>query len=1483
MAAAPLDDAQFRAWKTQLVPLLYDWFSNHNLTWPSQACRAGAPAARGGEAPRAREQPRRAPRKARAAAAAAPRAAQTNPDEQAKDPCKLLVVDVDLVKPRVASTEVVSTWTELSRCPYMKEVKALVHPGEVNKIRELPQVPEVVVTHTDARELYVWNTATQPGATRDKVTGKWGSSVADAVLTGHERDALFPLSACSVAPLVASGGTDKLVLLWSLEDQQSGLLSTKRGDKGDGERRSTEIKHRHKLRGHRKTVEDLVFQPGSTQRLVSVGDDAQVLFWDVDAGAAPVAAIRDAHGAGSDVHTVDWSRVQDHLVVTGAADGSLKVWDRRKLPASGAEPGGAVHVFTYHSDAIMRAEWHPTEPGVFASGGEDHLVVKVVDFQWCPGSPWTMMSISDDTAVDGDAGGGKSGGGTLQLWRLSDLVTLPEAEALAELEAHREWILTGKDAPRRTTKPERSGSAAAAAEGGAAEGGAAEGGAAEGGAAAAAPAAGEPAGPAPAPAEGAADAGAAAGDGGGSGGAEGGAAPMQDSAPLAAMSSAASFLELQPYVPPPWAAHLKLVPRERFRLGLLPTPLHRWPLPGVPAGVELWIKRDDMSGMQLSGNKVRKLEFLLADAKAKGADCVSNHARATAVAAAYLGLPAHLILRTSRAAVDGDPGLTGNLLVERLAGATIHLVTKEEYARHGAAALGGALCDALRAGGAAPYYIPVGGSSALGCWGYVQAAAELAEQAAALGVSFDAIALACGSSGTVAGLALGAAAAGGLGRVHAFGVCDDPEYFYDEVDALLSELGHTGPGARALFTAHQARGDGYALSREEELRTVLAAGLASGIVLDPVYSGKALHGLLGAMAAAPEEWAGKRVLFVHTGGLLGTYDKADQLQPLVEELGRVSRLDLAAPARAARQHGAASRSSARRGEQRAMGSFVAAKRELDAAQAEGAGPEALAAAWVALADAAAAAGNGEAAVCLLARGRAQLAAGAGPDCVQAARALARVSAAQLRALGALAAPGPRGAGAARWARCAARLPLGGGGGGGGGTGGAAGRRRCRVFAVSDLHVDAGGMRWVRCVHATAFRDDVLVVAGDAGDTAAAVRAALAALAPRFRRVVYVPGNHDLWARPGTSDEATFDDAWAKLMALRQARAAAQPPPPTAAAAADRRGARAELSARTRARRARWPTSWAWTPGRLRHDSFCRWGPVAEGDVMLALNAPTLALAHAHLAAAATPALTPPQTPPAPPPAPVATAAAGAGGGATVRWHTHGALAVRGARPVPGLQVSLARLAKRPGQPGAAAPANGAPPAHGGGTAQQQQPQQPPPLPQQPPQQAQPLVITVSHFLPDDRLPHSRVSELAKAMGCLELQAQLEQVGSCVHVFGHSHRNVDVLLPTRPEFAAARPGGGGSSLSSSCDASSSDGSHPGRGSGGGSGGSVSSLAGDAAAGSASGGGGVPRGQRRYVQYALAGAGGGSSASAGLYCIYDGAALAPPGTVVDVSGP
>ncbi|XP_020585149.1 putative D-cysteine desulfhydrase 1, mitochondrial [Phalaenopsis equestris] len=349
------------------------------------------------------------------------------------------------------------------------------------------------------------------------------------------------------------------------------------------------------------------------------------------------------------------------------------------------------------------------------------------------------------------------------------------------------------------------------------------------------------------------------------------------------------FLAKKPYSPPSWASHLNPIPSHIYSLGHFPTPIHKLSVPNLPSDTEIWIKRDDLSGMQLSGNKVRKLEFLLADAVAHGADCVitvggiqSNHCRATAVAARYLNIDCYLILRTSKILVDRDPGLTGNLLVERLVGAKVELVSKEEYASIGSVALADLLKERLISEGRKPYVIPVGGSNSLGSWGYIEAIREIEQQTKCSfgGVHFDDIVVACGSGGTIAGLALGSTLSNLQSKVHAFSVCDDPDYFYNYCQGLLDGL-QAGVDLHDIVNIQDAKGLGYAISNAEELQFVKDVAAETGVILDPVYSGKAAYALLKDIDANPTKWKGRKILFIHTGGLLGLFDKTEQLASII--------------------------------------------------------------------------------------------------------------------------------------------------------------------------------------------------------------------------------------------------------------------------------------------------------------------------------------------------------------------------------------------------------------------------------------------------------------------------------------------------------------------------------------------------------------------------------------------------------------------------
>ena len=328
----------------------------------------------------------------------------------------------------------------------------------------------------------------------------------------------------------------------------------------------------------------------------------------------------------------------------------------------------------------------------------------------------------------------------------------------------------------------------------------------------------------------------------------------------------------------------------RAALARLPTPLQKLERTSAYLGVDFWIKRDDTTGAALSGNKVRKLEYLLADALASGCDTVvtgggeqSNHCRATALAAATLGLRCRLLLRTEDK--SAPPPLDGNSLLGGLAGAEIEWIDPADWARRGERFEETAA--ALRKSGRAPYIIPEGGSNALGAWGYLRCAAELADDLAPLPPLPTTVVYACGSGGTGAGLRLGLAALPAERSVALAGinVCDDEAYFVREISRICDQFRERFPGAigadlGAVEIVDGHVGAGYAKSQDDELLEIRDMARREGILLDPVYSGKAFAGLVRELRSDRERF-GKRIVFLHTGGVFGLFPSRARLAALL--------------------------------------------------------------------------------------------------------------------------------------------------------------------------------------------------------------------------------------------------------------------------------------------------------------------------------------------------------------------------------------------------------------------------------------------------------------------------------------------------------------------------------------------------------------------------------------------------------------------------
>eukprot|EP00897_Mesotaenium_endlicherianum_P003519 jgi/Mesen1/3195/ME000185S02336 len=453
-------------WKNDL-PVLYDWFVNHHTLWPSLSCRWG---------PIIEESTHYTKQ-------------QLYLSEQTDGsvPNTLLVAEAVVPRPRVAAPEHMGDVSDDEESDFITTLKAINHPGEVNRIREMSEDKHIVATHTDSQDVLVWNTRTQPDR-----RGEDGSSRPDLVLTGHTQNAEFALATSPAGHQVLSGGRDHLVVLWDLADHATSLLVQQEETVDGGS--SSRVQARGLYRGHTATVEDVQFCPVSAPEFCSVADDACLMLWDTRSGPAPVTIVERAHGPQQDVQCVDWSALAPHLLLSGAADGTVNLFDRRRMSSKG--PCMPVHTFSLHTAPVVCVQWCPHQAGVFASCGDDgilsvwdvnhvttttsatshqlaksgaesaaglllqhvghrsaifHTILpaatrlflakgdKVAEFQWSPSSAdaWALVSSCVETK--------RSGGGSVQLWRMSPLTYLPQDDAHAQTTA---WLKALEEKPQ---------------------------------------------------------------------------------------------------------------------------------------------------------------------------------------------------------------------------------------------------------------------------------------------------------------------------------------------------------------------------------------------------------------------------------------------------------------------------------------------------------------------------------------------------------------------------------------------------------------------------------------------------------------------------------------------------------------------------------------------------------------------------------------------------------------------------------------------------------------------------------------------------------------------------------------------------------------------------------------------------------------------------------------------------------------------------
>ncbi len=323
----------------------------------------------------------------------------------------------------------------------------------------------------------------------------------------------------------------------------------------------------------------------------------------------------------------------------------------------------------------------------------------------------------------------------------------------------------------------------------------------------------------------------------------------------------------------------------RVSLGHFPTPLE--PMPRLTrhlGGPRLLVKRDDCSGLGAGGNKARKLEFVLGDALHRGAGCVitvgalqSNHCRQTAAACARLGLECHLILRRGVPIDTAAYNRSGNVLLDGLFGAKITFIPREQSREETMARL----ADDLRAQGRRPYAIPVGGTNLEGDLGYVACAQELHAQCEADGIAATHVLVATGTGGTQAGLVAGLHALGNPARVVGVSVegkeaQQEKIVFQNAAEAAQAVGAGTPLPEDAVEVAGGFYGPGYGLPTPGMREALELAARLEGLILDPVYTGKAMAGLIGLVRQGALT-ARDTVIFMHTGGLPGLFAYPDVL------------------------------------------------------------------------------------------------------------------------------------------------------------------------------------------------------------------------------------------------------------------------------------------------------------------------------------------------------------------------------------------------------------------------------------------------------------------------------------------------------------------------------------------------------------------------------------------------------------------------------
>jgi histone-binding protein RBBP4 len=468
-SGVPAED--FAAWKRNLA-VLYDSLIYHNLSWGSLSCAFGRDVA----AP-ARDFSRRHTMYYATRTDASFDVGENRWNRG--QPGHLLWCSVDVGEANCSNRKYIARFMDTHKSSKVQVIKSLVHPGEVNRLRVSPLLSNVVATHSDSPHVFVWDMSRQPdrggrgapGAARadgdesgdSADEGEGGkqqqqpqqqqqlpplervANVPELTLTGHTAVAEYALEFAPTTNHVLSGGSDHRLLLWNLDASQCGFVaaSEPRQPVAEGPvQQSTLLPPVTVFVGHTGTIEACSFNPLEQGRVcASSGHDQTVLFWDSRAGTAPTHRVRGAHR--DDINCCAWNPLDANYFCSGGDDEQVCVFDVRKLGApatpSGGLPAAVVRRFQAHRSPVINLKWSPHRRDLLATTGQEACLnlwslgdaltepelffkhaghrIAVSDFDWSKTEPWLFMSVSDE----GPATSG--GGGSLQVWRISDFLT----------------------------------------------------------------------------------------------------------------------------------------------------------------------------------------------------------------------------------------------------------------------------------------------------------------------------------------------------------------------------------------------------------------------------------------------------------------------------------------------------------------------------------------------------------------------------------------------------------------------------------------------------------------------------------------------------------------------------------------------------------------------------------------------------------------------------------------------------------------------------------------------------------------------------------------------------------------------------------------------------------------------------------------------------------------------------------------------------